>query len=75
MTSGDFAEYRIDLFPANLKKAIKAKGFTQTRLAKRANIPFETISTWVIGRSIPRLDSLILVANVLEISIDSLLRE
>ena len=74
MTGGEFTEYKIDLFPANLKKAIKAKGFTQTRLAKQANIPFETISTWVIGRSIPRLDSLILVANVLEISIDELLR-
>ena len=74
MTGGDFTEYRIELFPANLKKAIKAKGFSQTKLAKQANIPFETISTWVIGRSIPRLDSLILVANVLEISIDELLR-
>ena len=74
MTGGEFTEYKIDLFPANLKKAIKAKGFTQTRLAKQANIPFETISTWVIGKSFPRLDSLVLVANVLEISIDELLR-
>ena len=74
MTGGEFTEYKIDLFPANLKKAIKAKGFSQTKLAKQANIPFETISTWVIGRSIPRLDSLILVANVLEVSIDELLR-
>ena len=74
MTGGDFTEYRIDLFPANLKKAIKAKGFTQTGLAKQANIPFETISKWVCGKSFPRLDSLVLVANVLEISIDELLR-
>ena len=72
--TGEFAEYRIDLFPANLKKAIKAKGYTQTKLAKEAKIPFETISTWVIGRSVPRLDSLVLIANVLEISIDELLR-
>lgn len=74
MTGGDFTEYKIDLFPANLKKAIKAKGFTQTKLAKRANLPFETISNWVCGKSFPRLDSLVLVANVLEISIDELLR-
>lgn len=74
MTDFEFTEYRIDLFPKNLKKAIKAKGFSQTRLAKRAKIPFETISNWVCGRSFPRLDSLVLVANVLEISIDELLR-
>lgn len=74
MTGGDFTEYKIDLFPANLKKAIKEKGFTQSRLAKQANLPLETVSKWVCGRSFPRLDSLVLVANVLEISIDELLR-
>jgi len=74
MTDFEFSEYRIDLFPKNLKKAIKAKGYTQTRLAKKAKIPFETISAWVTGRSIPRIDSLVMVCNVLEISIDDLLR-
>ena len=74
MTDFEFTEYRVDLFPKNLKKAIKAKGYTQKELAKRAKIPFETISAWVRGKSTPRLDSLILVANVLEISIDELLR-
>jgi transcriptional regulator with XRE-family HTH domain len=72
--TGEFTEYRIDLFPENLKKAIKAKGFTQTGLAKQANLPFETVSKWVRGKSFPRLDSLVLIANVLEISIDELLR-
>ena len=72
--TGEFEEYRIDLFPANLKKAIKAKGFSQTKLAKQANLPFETISKWVCGRSHPRIDSLVMVCNVLEISIDELLR-
>lgn len=74
MTGSDFAEYRIDLLPKNLKRAIKAKGFSQTKLAKQANIPFETISKWVCGRSHPRIDSLIMIANVLEVSIDDLLR-
>ena len=72
--TGEFTEYRIDLFPENLKKAIKAKEFTQTGLAKQANLPFETVSKWVRGKSFPRLDSLVLIANVLEISIDELLR-
>ena len=74
MTDFKFTEYRIDLFPENLKKAIKAKGFTQTGLAKQANLPFETVSKWVRGKSFPRLDSLVLIANVLEVSIDELLR-
>lgn len=74
MTDFEFTEYRIDLFPKNLKKAIKAKGFTQTKLARQANIPFETISKWVCGRSRPRIDSLVMIANVLEVSIDELLR-
>ncbi len=56
MTDFEFTEYRTDLLPANLKKAIKAKGFSQTKLAKQANLPFETISRWVCGRSFPRLD-------------------
>ena len=72
--TGEFTEYRIDLFPEKLKKAIKAKGFTQTGLAKQANLPFETVSKWVRGKSFPRLDSLVLIANVLEISIDELMR-
>lgn len=72
--TGEFTEYKIDLFPENLKKAIKAKGFSQSRLAKQANLPLETISKWVRGKSFPRLDSLVLIANVLEISIDELLR-
>ena len=72
--TGEFMEYKIDLFPENLKKAIKAKGFTQSGLAERANLPLETISKWVRGKSFPRLDSLVLIANVLEISIDDLLR-
>ena len=74
MTDFEFTEYRINLFPENLKKAIKAKGFTQTGLAKQANLPFETVSKWVRGKSFPRLDSLVLIANVLEVSIDELLR-
>lgn len=74
MTGGDFTEYKIDLFSANLKKAIKAKGFSQSRLAKQANLPLETISKWVRGHSNPRIDSLVMVCNVLEISIDDLLR-
>ena len=72
--TGEFTEYKIDLFPENLKKAIKAKGFTQSRLAEQANLPLETISKWVRSKSFPRLDSLVLIANVLEISIDDLLR-
>lgn len=72
--TGEFTEYKIDLFPENLKKAIKAKGFSQSRLAKQANLPLETVSKWVRGKSFPRLDSLVLIANVLEISIDELLR-
>ena len=74
MTDFEFSEYKIDLFPKNLKRAIKAKGYTQTRLSQKAKIPFETISAWVTGKSVPRLDSLVLVANVLEVSIDELLR-
>lgn len=74
MTDFDFTEYRIDLFPANLKKAIKAKGYTEKRLGKKANIPHATISKWVCGRQNPRIDSLVMVCNVLEISIDELLR-
>ena len=72
--TGEFTEYKIDLFPENLKKAIKAKGFTQSGLAGQANLPLETISKWVRGKSFPRLDFLVLIANVLEISIDDLLR-
>ncbi len=74
MTGGEFVEYRTDLFPKNLKKAIKAKGYTQARLAKQANLPLETVSKWVCGRSHPRIDSLVMVCNVLEVSIDDLLR-
>lgn len=57
----------------NLKSFRKAKGFTQEELAARLNVARQTISKWEKGLSVPDADTLIRVAEILEVSTSKLL--
>lgn len=57
----------------NIKLFRQAKGWNQAELAKLMGVSRSTISMWEIGASQPDNDSLVLLANVLETSIDDLL--
>lgn len=61
------------MFSENLKAMRKAKGYTQEELAIKLNVTRQTISKWEKGLSVPDVDFLFKVADVLETNVGTLL--
>ena len=59
----------------NIKKIIKEKGFTQKELAQMLKINVNTVSGWVKGTIIPKLDNAYELSKVLECKIDDLISD
>lgn len=61
------------MFSKNLKTLRKQKGFSQEELASRLHVVRQTISKWEKNLSVPDADTLILLAEILEVSVSELL--
>ena len=61
------------MFAENLKKIRKDKGYTQETLAEKLNVVRLTVSKWEKGLSLPDVDMLSKIANVLETDVNILL--
>jgi putative transcriptional regulator len=61
------------MFSENLKTLRKEKGFSQEQLATRLNVVRQTISKWEKGGSVPDAETLIQLADVLEVEVSDLL--
>ena len=61
------------MFSENLKAIRKAKGYTQEELAIKLNVTRQTISKWEKGLSVPDVDFLFKIADVLETNVGTLL--
>ena len=61
------------MFAENLKKIRKDKGYTQEILAGKLNVVRQTVSKWEKGLSLPDVDMLSKIANVLETDVNILL--
>lgn len=61
------------MFAENLKKIRKNKGYTQEILAEKLNVVRQTVSKWEKGLSLPDVDMLSKIANVLETDVNILL--
>ena len=61
------------MFSENLKAMRKAKGNTQEELAIKLNVTRQTISKWEKGLSVPDVDFLFKIADVLETNVGTLL--
>lgn len=61
------------MFSENLKTLRKQKGFSQEELASRLHIVRQTISKWEKNLSVPDADTLIRLAEILEVSVSELL--
>ena len=57
----------------NLKKIRKEKNITQIRLSIAAEVSQETISAYESGKALPSAETLIKIADFLDVSIDYLL--
>ena len=58
-----------------LKEICEAKGSTPYKIAKKAGISSSTISGFLKGKSKPRIDTLLIICNQLEISMAEFLQE
>ena len=61
------------MFAENLKKIRKDKCYTQEILAEKLNVVRQTVSKWEKGLSLPDVDMLSKIANVLETDVNILL--
>lgn len=61
------------MFSENLKNLRKQKGFSQEELAARLHVVRQTISKWEKNLSVPDADTLIRLAEILEVSVSELL--
>jgi putative transcriptional regulator len=61
------------MFSENLKTLRKQKGFSQEELAARLHVVRQTISKWEKNLSVPDADTLIRLAEILEVSVGELL--
>ena len=61
------------MFGENIKTLRKQKGFSQEELAARLHVVRQTISKWEKNLSVPDADTLIRLAEILEVSVSELL--
>lgn len=54
---------------AAMKQARERAGFTMRELSEKAQLGHNTISSWENGHAIPRIDSAVMVADILGISV------
>ena len=57
----------------NLKTLRKQRGLSQQELAVRLHVVRQTVSKWEKGLSVPDADTLIRIAEILEVSVETLL--
>lgn len=62
-----------NIFPQRLKELRLKKGLTQTELGKRLGVKQSTFTNWENGKREPNFETLIKLADLLEVSVDLLL--
>lgn len=62
-----------EMFPSKLKKARDESGFTQREVARETGLKQSTIASYEIGRTQPDIETLGLLADFYEVSVDWLL--
>lgn len=58
------------LLSTNIKMYRKSKNYTQEELAQKLNISRQSISKWETGQSLPSIQNLILLSEILEMPLD-----
>ncbi|MGM3175628.1 helix-turn-helix transcriptional regulator [Dickeya lacustris] len=67
-----FCEEDMQQFAARLKEAREARKMTQARLAELLEVDRRVYNRWERGASVPQLDAVVRIAQVLQTSLDSL---
>lgn len=53
----------------------KEMNLTQEEVAEKIHVSRQTISNWETGRTLPDINSLVLISNIYDISLDNLIKE
>lgn len=62
----------MDGFAEKLRDARSSRGLTQSRLAELLQVSPRVYNRWETGAALPRLDTLVKIADILEVSLDEL---
>jgi len=57
------------------EKLLSEKGITSYQVSKDKGIPTATLSDWKNGRSVPKLDKLIKIANYFDVTLEEFIKE
>lgn len=60
--------------PNNLKSLRNQKGYTQSKVAEKLDIPLKRYQAWEEGRSEPHSEMLLAIARLYDITVDELLK-
>ncbi len=58
----------------NLKLFRKQKGFTQEQVAEKLGVSRQAVAKWERGESVPDIENVIALADMYEVTVDSLVR-
>ena len=61
-----------NIFPQRLKELRLKKGLTQTELGEKVGVKQNTFTNWENGKREPSFENLVKLADLLEVSLDSL---
>ena len=68
------ADYLKNVFGVNLTATLKSKNITLKEVATLMNVSERTVYTWVGGLDIPPFKRYVLLCEVLDVSLDSLVK-
>lgn len=60
-------------FVLRLTRSLRRKGYTQKMLAEQLNVSQPTVSSWMSGRALPRVDDAVKIAHILKVPIVDLI--
>ena len=63
------------IFSEKLRLMRKCKGFTQEGLAEKLNVSRAAVAKWEAGQAYPDIANLILISNLMNVSVDYLVKE
>ncbi|RMF00384.1 MAG: XRE family transcriptional regulator [Alphaproteobacteria bacterium] len=66
------AEIEMEQFADRLRELREARGLTQARLAELLEVSPRVYNRWETGAAAPRLDTVVKLADILEVSLDEL---
>ena len=59
----------------NLIKLRDQNGWSQEQLAERIGVSRSTVAKWESGKGIPKIDNLVTLCDVFDVTMDSLVRK